>query len=309
MTRPESAPRLAAADDEAHQRFVDLVAEVRPELFRYCARMTGSIFDGEDIVQDTLAKAYAALDGTAEPPPLRPWLFRIAHNAAMDFLKRHERKRVDLVAEPPEPLDVDESGVDPALVEAALGHFVSLPPLQRSALVLKDVLGHSLAESAATLGTSVSAVKAALVRARANLSRSSPGSGQALAREVSAEERLNLRRYAELFNRRDWDALRALTSEECQLDVVARTRRRGPAAADYYVRYAESAPREDLRAEPGSVDGRPVIAMFRPAAAATPSYFVLVEWAAGKVAQIRDFRYVPYIAERAQYIPDGAPKP
>jgi len=71
---------------EARARFMELVAEVRPELHRYCARMTGNVFDGEDIVQDTLAKAYFALSEMGEPPPLRGWLFRIAHNTAMDFL-------------------------------------------------------------------------------------------------------------------------------------------------------------------------------------------------------------------------------
>src|SRR5215468_10641521 len=79
---------------EARRRFMDLVAEVRPELHRYCARMTGSVFDGEDVVQETLAKAYYALAEMDSPPPLRPWLFRIAHNTAMDFLRRYERRNV-----------------------------------------------------------------------------------------------------------------------------------------------------------------------------------------------------------------------
>ncbi|HVJ18659.1 MAG TPA: sigma-70 family RNA polymerase sigma factor [Polyangiaceae bacterium] len=303
MTEPASLNLLVAADDEAHQRFVELVAAVRPELFRYCARMTGSIFNGEDIVQETLAKAFQALAGMTDVPPLKPWLFRIAHNAAMDFLKRYERKHVDLVAEVPDVPAADEGGVDPALVEAALVRFVELPPQQRSALVLKDVLGHSLAETAATMGTSVAAVKAALVRARANLAAKPAEREGPPAREVSAEERESLRRYAELFNNRDWDALRALMTEESRLDIVTRARRRGPAAAEYYSRYEEIAPREELRAEVGWVDGLPVIAMFRPAASAIPAYFVLIEWHQNQVAWIRDFRYVPYIAEGARYSP------
>src|SRR5437879_12795404 len=99
---------LLPAMAEAQQRFMDLVAEVRPELFRYCARMTGSVFDGEDVVQDTLAKAYYALGQMTDAPPLRPWLFRIAHNTAMDFLKRYERKNVEIVAEVPDRAEVDE---------------------------------------------------------------------------------------------------------------------------------------------------------------------------------------------------------
>jgi RNA polymerase sigma-70 factor, ECF subfamily len=301
MTDPAPLNLLATADFEAHQHFVDLVAEVRPELFRYCARMTGSIFNGEDIVQETLAKAYQALGSMTEAPALKPWLFRIAHNAAMDFLKRYERKHVDLVAEVPDVPDAGESDVDAELVEAALARFVELAPLQRSALVLKDVLGHSLAETAATMGISVSAVKAALVRARANLADSSQTPEAGPVREVSAEERANLRRYAKLFNDRDWDALRALMGEESRLEVVTRTQRRGPAAAEYYSRYEEIAQQEDLRAEAGWVDGAPVIAIFRPASSATPSYFVLLEWDGQRVAKIRDFRYVPYIADGAPY--------
>ncbi|HEY8945752.1 MAG TPA: sigma factor-like helix-turn-helix DNA-binding protein, partial [Polyangiaceae bacterium] len=253
-------------------------------------------------VQETLAKAYLALGSMTQTPPLRPWLFRIAHNAAMDFLKRYERKHVDLVADLPEVIDGEEGGIDPALVEAALVRFVALPALQRSALVLKDVLGHSLAETAATMGTSVSAVKAALVRARANVARTKPPPGGVSQPPASPEQRRNFERYAELFNNRDWDALRALMSEQSRLDVVTRTRRRGAAAAEYYVRYADIARQEELRAEAGWVDAKPVIALFRPASSTVPAYFVLIEWSGDKVALIRDFRYVPYIAENARYL-------
>src|SRR5262249_3102906 len=81
---------LLATFTEARQRFMDLVAEVRPELHRYCARMTGSVFDGEDVVQETLAKAYYALAEMEAPPPLRPWLFRIAHNTPLHFLRPYD---------------------------------------------------------------------------------------------------------------------------------------------------------------------------------------------------------------------------
>jgi RNA polymerase sigma-70 factor (ECF subfamily) len=294
---------LTPADVEAHQRFVDLVTEVRPELFRYCARMTGSVFNGEDIVQETLTKAYDALATLAEHAPLRPWLFRIAHNAAMDFLKRYEHKYVELVAEVPDVGEADEGAPEPSLVEAALVRFGELPVMQRSALVLKDVLGHSLAETAATMGTSVSAVKSALVRARESLASGAPLQQARPARQMSAGELEGLRRYAELFNNRDWDALRTLISEQSRLDLVSRAQRRGASAAEYYSRYAVVAPQEDLRAEVGWVDGVAVIAVFRPAASATPSYFVLLEWDGRKLALIRDFRHVPYIAEGARYTP------
>src|SRR5262249_27900293 len=149
---------LLPAIAEARQRFMDLVAEVRPELHRYCARMTGSVVDGEDVVQDTLAKAYFAIGQMDEAPPLRPWLFRIAHNTAMDFLRRYEHRNVDVVAEVPDATDTGAPGADPALVEAALVLIASLPPRQRSALALKDVLGHSLEQAAASMDPTVAAV-------------------------------------------------------------------------------------------------------------------------------------------------------
>lgn len=283
---------------EARQRFLDLVAEVRPELHRYCARMTGSVFDGEDVVQDTFAKACYALAEMESPPPLRPWLFRIAHNTAMDFLRRYERRNVDAAADMEVVADMVESpesehGPDGERVEAALQVFAALPPVQRSALALKDVLGLSLEESAGVMGVSVAAVKGALVRARANVARAAaPGATRAGDLE-------RLRRYADLFNARDWDALRALFGEETRLDVVGRTQRHGPSAPQYFARYAEIAPMEDLRAEAGWVDGLPAIAMFRPPSSSRPAYFVRLDWPHDRIAQVRDFRYVPYIAREA----------
>ncbi len=295
MSDREDARALLPSMVEARERFMELVAELRPELHRYCARMTGNVFDGEDVVQDTLAKAYFALSQMAEPPPLRYWLFRIAYNTAMDFLRRYERKNVDIVSDVPDVAEVAEEGPDPALVEAALAAFVVLPPIQRSAIVLKDVLGHSLEQTASTMGTTVAAVKAALVRARANVAASASSTAS-----VSVDELANLRRYADLFNARDWDGLRALLSEEARLDLVSRLQRRGAMVAGYYSQYAEAAKKEGLRAEQGFADGVPVIACFR-SGSTRPAYFIRLEWENGRVVQIRDFRYVPYIAEAARF--------
>jgi RNA polymerase sigma-70 factor (ECF subfamily) len=294
---------LLATMTEARERFMDLVAEVRPELHRYCARMTGSVFDGEDVVQDTLAKAYYALAEMESPPPLRPWLFRIAHNTAMDFLRRYEHLNVEAVADVGVVADMlesakpEEHGPDGERVEAALKVFAALPPVQRSALALKDVLGLSLEQTAATMGISVAAVKGALVRARANVAAASPP-GATWSGVVDVER---LRRYADLFNARDWDALRALFGEETRLDVVSRYQRRGQSAAQYFTRYSEIAPLEDLRAEAGWVDGVPAIAVFRPASSSRPAYFIRLNWRDDRVAQVRDFRYVPYIAGEATF--------
>jgi len=74
--------------DGRYLAFLETVSQLRPQLHRYCARMTGSITDGEDVVQDALFRAYRSLDAYDDSRPLAPWLFRIAHNQCIDFLRR-----------------------------------------------------------------------------------------------------------------------------------------------------------------------------------------------------------------------------
>jgi RNA polymerase sigma-70 factor (ECF subfamily) len=296
---------LLPAMTEARDQFMELVDEIRPELHRYSARMTGSIFDGEDVVQETLAKAYYALGQMVQPPNLRPWLFRIAHNTAMDFIKRYERQHVETVADVPDRAEPEASAVDPALVEAALTIFAELPPTQRSAAILKDVLGQSLEETAHTMGTTVGAVKAALSRARANIARMPRTRFSEPAKPVAGETLVTLRRYADLFNAHDWDALRALLAAESRLEVVSRVQHPRAVDAGYYDRYASYMKTEDLRAEAGFVDGVPVIAIFSSPSSREPAYFVVLEVSAGRISLIRDFRYVPYITTDARYLASG----
>jgi len=280
-------PDVPAALGAAREEFLALVAGVRPELHRYCARLTGSVIDGEDIVQDALAKALYALSQSPEMPPLRPWLFRIAHNAAMDFLKSHGHK----LTEPRGDFDDVSDYVDapdPAVVRAALARFVALPVAQRSAVVLKDVLGHSLEETAETMGTTVMAVKALLVRGRKNLSNDR-------TREPTEGERADLDKYVSLFNARDWDGVRAMVAGDCRLDLVSKSQRRGKQVGFYFSNYEKE--RFTLRVV--RVDGRVALGVYAPGAD-KPSYFMLLDFEDGQVKTIRDFRYVPYIANEAE---------
>jgi RNA polymerase sigma-70 factor (ECF subfamily) len=285
--KPVTATPTTLAD--AREQFLAIVDSVRPELHRYCARLTGSVIEGEDIVQETLAKAFYALSQSPDVPPLRPWLFRIAHNTAIDLLKSHGRKYVDTHAEV-EDLAGFEDRPDPLVVRAALARFLSIPLTQRSAVILKDVLGHSLEETAETMGTTVMAVKAALVRGRARLIETEED-GPALADEL----RRDLDRYASLFNARDWDGVRALVSDDCRLDLVSKSQRRGKQVGMYFGRYEN----ENVSLHVVWLEGRLALAAHVDGAP-KPAYFILLEIQGGRVTSIRDFRYVPYIAAEAE---------
>src|SRR4051812_14460635 len=83
--------------------FLETISTLRPSLHRYCARMTGSVMNGEDVVQESLFEAYRKLDTFDETRPLKPWLFRIAHNRCIDFLRsKGVRDEADAAAALPE---------------------------------------------------------------------------------------------------------------------------------------------------------------------------------------------------------------
>ena len=285
---------------EGRRKFLALVAEVRPELHRYCARMAGSVVDGEDIVQDTLARAYFALSDHPQLPPLRPWLFRIAHQRAIDHLRRYERRmseplddardaRADLDSDPEDALAREEA------TQSAVWRFVELAPAQRSAVILKDVLGHSLEEIARLLDLSVPAVKAALHRGRVRLhDLNAADEAAAPRRETSAL----VRRYVDLFNARDWDGVRAMLSEDVRLDLLTRSQRSGRVeVGGYFANYDRL---DDWRLAPAWLEGRETIAVFGDRPGPAPAYFVQLTFDGARIVLIRDFRYVPYIAAEAR---------
>ena len=273
-----------AAVGKARAEFLALVGDLRPQLHRYCARLTGSVIEGEDIVQETLAKAFYTLSLIPETPPLRPWLFKIAHNAAIDFLKSHGRKTTDSRADLTDVAGFEERA-DPLVVRAALARFIALPLSQRSAVILKDVLDHSLEETADTMGTSVMAVKAALHRGRAKLRAEAPPDEDLPS---ASGARAELDRYASLFNARDWDGLRALIGNDCRLDLVSQSQRRGKEVGMYFERYAK----RDIRLRLVRLEGALALAA-HVAGAERPAYFILLEWEDGRVIAIRDYGHVP----------------
>src|SRR5215468_7409999 len=179
MSDMNTEPELASVGlyDARYRAFLETVSNLRPSLHRYCSRMTGSVMDGEDVVQETLFEAYRKLDQFDDSRPLKPWLFRIAHNRCIDFLrKRGVRVETETAATVP---DVAET-TDPSILD--LGRAVeqlvtSLPPKERACVLLKDVFDYSLEEIAELVDSTVGGVKAALNRGRAKLA-AAPGSSK-----------------------------------------------------------------------------------------------------------------------------------
>jgi RNA polymerase sigma factor (sigma-70 family) len=292
---------MIAVQHEGRRRFLELVADLRPELHRYCARMTGSVADGEDIVQETLARAYYLLPEMDEVPAFRPWLFRIAHNRALDHLRRYEARMG-------EPLEVvQDSAADPApdpgdvmahqqAVQIAVSRFVELVPAQRSCVILKDVLGHSLEEIGGLLELSLPAVKAALHRGRVRLRELAEAQ---LPEPPPRQTSPAVARYVALFNARDWDGVRAMLAEDVQLDLVSRAQRAGRAVGNYMSNYDRMS---DWWLVPAWLEGREVIAAFRAPGDARPGYFIELRFERDKIRSIRDFRYVPYVMQDAAVV-------
>jgi len=278
-----------------------VLAEMRPKLHRYCARMTGSVFDGEDVVQETLAKAVEALGAGARPNNAEAWLMRIAHNAAIDFLRARARRDAPLVAGPADEVaDLSPTAEERHLAAANLRAFLALPTVQRSCVILMDLLGYSQAELVGMLHMTLPAVKAALHRGRARLRDAAASLEQTPAPVLGAAERALYLRYVDRFNARDFDAIRDMLAEEVWLDMVARTRMKGPAELrDRYLKnYGQS---DDWRFALGVVDGRPALVVHDPADPARRiAYFVELEWSGDRLTRIRDFRYARYVTDGAQ---------
>ena len=280
--------------------FERLLGDLRPKLHRFCARMTGSVIDGEDVVQDALIKALEAFDRQPVESP-EAWLFRIAHNAALDHLRRRARQEALGTDQAPDMIVASVTPADDRIAAAASLHtFMRLPVVQRSSVILMDVLGYSLQEIGAVTAQSVPAIKAALNRGRTRL--------RALAQEddddrppprLDAEERALLSAYIDRFNARDFDAVRDMLGEEVRLELVNRRRLQGREVANYFGNYAQAT---DWRFARGFVDRHPAILVYDPADPARPRYFVLLRWAEGRLATIRDFRYARYAMESAEVV-------
>ena len=229
---------VAPADLEAQ------LEEYRTELTGYAYRMLGSTFDAEDAVQETLVRAWKAIDRFERRAALRSWLYRIATNVCLDMLNGRKRRA--------RPMDLGPASAAEATLGAPLGEnawvepvpdavvvpsggnpeeqaiaresirlaFVAalqrLPPKQRAVLILREVLRWQATEVAELLDTSVASVNSALQRARATLdaAKDEPGHADTEVQPLSADDQALLARYLEAFERYDMDSLTSLLRED-----------------------------------------------------------------------------------------------
>jgi RNA polymerase sigma-70 factor (ECF subfamily) len=292
---------LAAQLRAAHERFGIAVAPHRPALHRYCARMTGSVFDGEDVVQDVLAHAFQRLALEADEVALRPLLFTIAHHRCVDLLRRRAAvafDELDDAAAAPTDVAVD----DRDLARRAFTRLVlALPPRERTAVILKEVLDHSLDDIAGVLDTSVGAVKAALHRGRAKLAAASLESLAAPSSPAVTPPTQAL--YVEAFNRRDWPALLGLLAHDVRVELVGHVHRRGhdDIARNYLGTYDKAA--FEWRVQEATVDGeRVLVCRRRDGDAWTTRHAIRLRWQDGRVEYVRDYAHVAYLLGDADVV-------
>jgi RNA polymerase sigma-70 factor (ECF subfamily) len=277
---------LAAAQAGDERAFRRLIEPYRHALHVHCYRMLGSTQDAEDLVQETLLRAWRALERFEPRAQFQTWLYRIATNACLDELERRPRRPELIDPFPDRPVGEAEAPVyDPAAryairegMELALVRAIQqLPGRQRPVLIFRDVLGWTAPEVAELLELTVAAVNSALQRARVTVEELLPAPVPAA---LEPEERELLTRYVDAFERDDVDGLVALLREDAVLRMPPQPSVIGAAAV---VRYFRDRPaRGDLsrmRLTPTRANGRPAVVVQRrtPAGGLAPHGVLVLE--------------------------------
>jgi RNA polymerase sigma-70 factor (ECF subfamily) len=261
---------LAAAQAGDEQAFRRLVEPYRRALEVHCYRMLGSAHDAEDLVQETLLRAWRALDRFEPRAQLQTWLYRIATNACLDELERRPRRPEPVDPFPDQPLAEAASPIyDPAAryairegMELALLRAIQeLPGRQRAVLIFRDVLGWTALEVAELLESTVASVNSALQRARATIDRHLAAPAPAVS---EAGERALVARYVDAFERDDVDALVALLHEDATLRMPPQPSVVGAAAiARFFRETAAGGDLRRMRLTPTRANGRAAVAAQR----------------------------------------------
>jgi RNA polymerase sigma-70 factor (TIGR02960 family) len=232
----ETTVAAARAGDES--AFAALVERHRRELHVHCYRMLGSFEEAEDLVQETFLRAWRSRETFTGGSGFRAWLYRIATNACLDAIRRSSRRVASLSSfaevpwlQPYPDLLLDEvasTDAEPDAVVVAketielafLAAIQLLPPRQRAALILRDVLGWSARETASLLDTSVAAANSALQRARATLDDQLPERrSEWSATDPTEEERALLQRFIDAHERADVAAAVAMLREDVRVTM------------------------------------------------------------------------------------------
>ena len=288
----EAALSRARAGDES--AFRELVEPYRRELHLHCYRILGSLLDAEDIVQETLLAAWRGLSGFEQRSSLRSWLYRIATNRCLNALRDRKRRtqEVPSMAEPPKPTRMAEPmWLDPypdALLEgvadtapgpearyetresvglAFSAALQQLPPRQRAALVLREVLGFRTSEVAEMLETSEASAKGALQRARATLDARLPTGGREhAALPDSVRERELVGRFAAAVEQGDTAGMISLLTDDAWLTMPPQPYeyQGGEAIARFISRERGGRRDANLRLVPTRANGQPAFGCYLP---------------------------------------------
>jgi RNA polymerase sigma-70 factor (ECF subfamily) len=298
MTTPADLNVLSGPIRDARDQFIAATEPHRPELWRFCLHLTGSPWDAEDLVQETMLKAFVRLGGLWQPvQDHRAYLFRVASNTWIDGL-RHAGRRIQADS------TIDESVPDTSTADADLPFEVTdamaalirhLPPRQRVALLLADVFGYPAAEIAAMLGVTAGAVKAMLHRARTTLSAVRTEPMPDAPRPVAADDDVLLRRFVDAFNRRDADALVALLHADASADIVGVAEEFGREVIRAQSLAEAMASSVRYVAEAGEVEGERVVLVHteQPGGSLALTWIIRLEIGAGQILRWVSYYFTP----------------
>ncbi|MBI4547833.1 MAG: sigma-70 family RNA polymerase sigma factor [Ignavibacteriae bacterium] len=266
MEKPENLENLERSINELRNNFVSLTEPHRPALWRFCLRLTGSAWDAEDLVQETMMKAFARLAYLGQVLDMKAYLFRIASNSFIDQIRKTKilPEELEIAAEIP-----NETEKRPAETREAIEILVkTLPPRQRVIVLLSEVFDFTAAEIATMMETTEGAIKAALHRARTSLKA-------ATTEQMTSEGQTRtgitpplpiIERYIDAFNKLDPEALLALLDPSVVNDIVGDWEEHGKEQMKKFSLHYWVLDKTPKWVEYGIFEGRPVLFGFRKTA-------------------------------------------